>query len=90
MSLYIVFRVTLIVFIIAFFNLLLMLFLRLGVGALFNEVLPSSYFNKVIEYRVHKVIEVIIKILATICLLCLIVLSELGILYLTNILSKFF
>ena len=89
MSLYIVFRVTLIVFIIAFFNLLLMLFLHLGANALFNEVL-SSYFNKVIECRVYKVIEVIIKIIAAICLLCLVILAELGILYLTNILSKFF
>ena len=89
MSLYIVFRVTLIVFIIALFNLLLMLFLHLGVGALFNEVLPS-YFNKIVERRVYKVIEVIIKIISTICLLCLVILAELGILYLTNILSKFF
>ena len=89
MSLYIVFRITLIVFIIALFNLFLMLFLQLVISALFDGIL-SSYFNKVIECKVYKVIEVIIKIIATICLLCLIVLAELGILYLTNILSKFF
>lgn len=89
MSLYIVFRVTLIVFIIALFNFFLMLFLQLVISALFDDIL-SSYINRKTKIIIDTVLEIIIKIIVVIWLLCLIVLAELGILYLTNILSKFF
>ena len=89
MSLYIVFRVTLIVFIIALFNFFLMLFLQLVISALFDGIL-SSYINRKTKIIIDTVLEIITKITAVICLLCLVILAELGILYLTNILSKFF
>ena len=89
MSLYIVFRVTLIVFIIALFNFFLMLFLQLAISALFDDIL-SSYINRKTKIIIDIILEIITKIIAAICLLCLVILAELGILYLTNILSKFF
>lgn len=89
MSLYIVFRVTLIVFIIALFNFFLMLFLQLAISALFDDIL-SSYINRKTKIIIDIILEIVTKIIAAICLLCLVVLAELGILYLTNILSKFF
>lgn len=89
MSLYIVFRVTLIVFIIALFNFFLMLFLQLAISALFDDIL-SSYINRKTKIIIDIILEIITKIIAVICLLCLVILAELGILYLTNILSKFF
>ena len=89
MSLYIVFRVTLIVFIIALFNFFLMLFLQLAISALFDDIL-SSYINRKTKIIIDIILEIVTKIIAAICLLCLVILAELGILYLTNILSKFF
>lgn len=89
MSLYIVFRVTLIVFIIALFNFFLMLFLQLAISALFDGIL-SSYINRKTKIIIDNILEIITKITAVICLLCLVILAELGILYLTNILSKLF
>ena len=66
-----------------------MLFLQLAISALFDGIL-SSYINRKTKIIIDIILEIITKITAVIWLLCLVVLAELGILYLTNILSKFF